>query len=275
MEYLRGWRAIKSDPEGFRKVGMGALMVLCGMFIPVAGPLLLQMVLLGWASLMLRRAVSGQDAPLPRLEFDIDYLKLLIEDGFKAFLVRLIWSLPMTAIIMASMCCMYAAMFGMMATAGVGAQAGGEVGAGIGGLAGMCMMLGFWFALVVLLQVVQMPLHMALIRVELTGDLNQGMRFKEVLDMTKMVFKELFFGQLVMGFIGFGCVLTGELMCFVGLFPAVIVMHVLMTFWHAEVYKVYLSKGGEPLPVGPLAVGTDVAQGPGAPAQAWDAPKQF
>ena len=114
MEYLRGWRAMRQDPEWLKKIGVGALVTLSGMCIPIVG----QIVLVGWTSLILRRAVSGVDAPLPRLDLDFDYLSKLLNVGFKGFLARLLWSLPVVVLVMGSFCCIYIAMGGAAMVAG-------------------------------------------------------------------------------------------------------------------------------------------------------------
>ena len=276
MQYLRGWTALRNDPNWVRVLTMGSALILCGFFVPIVGPLLLQLVLTGWTTLILRRAVSGQDSPLPRLDFDFSYLGKLVEEGVKGWLAALLWRMPMTFVMFASICCMYVGM-GVMVSGGMaaGGAAGGEAGAGLGGLAAMCGIFAMMFVYIGLIQIMQMPVHMAYIRAEITGDLNQAMRFKDVMDMTKLMFKELFFGQIVMTFISFGLVLGGELMCFIGLFPAMVVLNLIMTFWHAELYRVYLEKGGEPLPIGPLTVeGGDVPQ-VGSPPDGWNNPQQF
>ena len=59
-----------------------------------------------------------------------------------------------------------------------GAATGSEVGAGIGGLGGMCIMVGFFVLYPICLFALQMPLHVAVIRSEITDDVNQAMRFK-------------------------------------------------------------------------------------------------
>lgn len=267
MQYMRGWGAMTSDPEWKGKVFNASLMVLCGLCIPVVGPICLTMVLLGWSSLMLRRAVSGQDAPLPRLDWDFDYLGKLLNVGFKSWLVRMIWSMPLTVVIFGSVCCMYAAMGGAMMSMAAGAASGSEAGAGLGGVFGICMMLGFFTIYPIVLFVFQMPIHIALMRAKISDDINTAIRPKDVLEMTKLLFWELLKGQVVLGLIGMVAGLIALFTLYIGLFPAVIVLQVITTYWYAELYKRYLEKGGQPLPVGPLTVegGDAIAQHPGGP----------
>src|SRR5690606_17782082 len=105
------------------------------------------------------------------------------------------------------------------------------------------------------------PMQIAVLRAELADDVNAAMRFKEVMSMTRMLLKELIVGYFVMTAVGMVGGLFGLITLYIGLFPAIIVLNVIGTYYHAELYKAYLEKGGQPLPVGPLDVeGGDMAQ---------------
>jgi hypothetical protein len=114
-----------------------------------------------------------------------------------------------------------------------------------------------------------LPLNIATLRAELTDDIGSAMRMKDVFAMTRLMMKELIVGQIVMMMLGFGVMLPfGLITLGLGLYPAAIVMQVVQAYWLAEVYKRYLEKGGEPLPIGPLEVpGTITQYAPPPPAQ--------
>lgn len=238
MEYLRGWRALRKDPQWITKVLIGTLFSL----IPVVGPI----VVTGWLSLALRRAVSGQDAPLPRLDFDFEYLKNLVMAGFKGFLAQLLWSLPLVVVFMGAYAgCIVSAVV----VAGASRSSGNDPG-----LAMLIVALVFCVVMPILIIGASLPLNIARMRAEITDDLGAA-RIKEVFGMTRLMMKELIVGQLVLMCIGFGVLLPfGLITLTLGLYPAAIVMQVIATYWLAEVYRRYLEKGGEPLPVGPLEV---------------------
>ncbi|MCA9609861.1 MAG: DUF4013 domain-containing protein [Myxococcales bacterium] len=250
MQYLRGWTALRNDPQWMGKVGWGTLFILSGMCIPVFG----QLVLLGWNALMLRRAVSGQDSPLPRLEFDFDYMMKLVGTGLKAFLASLLWSLPFIAAIMVGYCCIYIGMFGMIGGVAAGGEAAGEAGAGIGLVLGILLMIVTFLVLFAFIIAANMVMQVAIMRAEITDDVNAALRFGEVMNMTKMLAKELFVGLIVMQLIGMVVAFAGILSLYLLLFPGIVIMQVIVTYFRAELYRVYLEKGGQPLPIGPLAV---------------------
>ncbi|MBX3275151.1 MAG: DUF4013 domain-containing protein [Sandaracinaceae bacterium] len=250
MHYLRGWTALRSDPEWVGKVGWASLIVLSGMCIPVIG----QIVLIGWNALMLRRAVSGQDSPLPRLDMDFNYLMKLVETGFKGFLAALLWSIPFVAAIMVGYCCMYVGIVAMFGTVMAGASAGGEAGAGVGAILGVVLMIVCFVLLFAFILVANMVMQVAVMRAEIADDVGAALRFGEVMKMTKLLAKELIVGMIVLQLVGLVVAFVGILSLYLLLFPGVVIMHVITTYYRAELYRVYLEKGGQPLPIGPLAV---------------------
>ncbi len=268
MQYLRGWTAFRNDPQGTPKLLWASL---SGMCIPIVG----QLILRGWTSLMLRRAVSGQDAPLPRMEFDIDYLMKLLPLGFKPFLAQVLWSIPFVAILMGSYCCMYLGLIGIIGGAAAGAEAGGEAGAGIGLVLGAALMIAGFVFVIVLVTVASMVMQIAVMRAELTDDLNAALRFGDVMNMTKMLKKELFISMLVLQLLGFGLVFVTIFTLYLGLFPGVVMLQIIVTYMRAELYRVYLEKGGQPLPIGPLAVEGGDPPTVGGNQNAYVVPAQF
>lgn len=270
MQYLRGWRALRSDPQWLGKVGVGSLVMLIATCIPIVG----QIVLVGWSTLMLRRAVSGQDTPLPRLDFDFHYLMKLFNVGFKAFLAQLLWSLPLYAIAFGSVCCLYAGMGGALAAVGA---TGGGTGTELRVFFGvMCLGVGLIFAAGAVALASMMPMVVAVMRAEISDDVSAAMRFKEVIDTTRLIWKELLTGLLMLGLIWYAAVVfIGIFTLYVGLFPGAVIFRVIVTYWQAELYQAYLRKGGQPLPIGPLDVeGADPATvaPPGAPPPSGDSP---
>ena len=250
MQYLRGWTALRNDPEWVGKVGWASLIVLTGMCIPVVG----QIALLGWNALMLRRAACGQDSPLPRLEMDLNYLMKLVETGFKSFLAGLLWSIPLIAAIMVGYCCMYAGVVAMFGAAAAGASAGGEAGAGIGAIFGVVVMIVCFFLLFAFIMVANMVTQVAVLRAELSDDVGAALRFGEVMKMTKMLAKELIVGMIVLQLVALVGVFIGLISLYLLLFPVVVILQIITTYFRAELYRVYLEKGVQPLPIGPLAV---------------------
>lgn len=239
MEYLRGLRRLREDPDWLSKIGVGSLILLTGAMIPFLG----QIVLTGWGAVTVRRAVAGQEQPLPRLDLDFDHLGKLLGTGFKAFLAQMIWGIPAAVLIVTGILCLYA---GAIMTVVGGAAAGGDGGAA-GGLAMLCA-FGVGYPLLLLFAIlVGLPAQMAAIRAELTDDLNAALQFAGVLEMTKLVFRELVIGSLVLVFVQWVFMVGSMFLCGLPLLPAMVAMIVARAHFAAQLYELYLQRGGQPL----------------------------
>ncbi len=235
MDYFRGYRTFRDDPEWSSKMFIGVLLALCSGFIPI----LPQIALAGWGAMVVRRSAQGIVSPLPRLDFDFDYLGKLLNPGFKAFIVRLMWTLPITFLLVSLGMCLY--FGGIMMVVG-GARAGDEAG---GIAAAVCV----GFAVLAMFPVtilMMMPATIAALRTELTDDLNEGMKFGEVLAMTKLMFKELFIGSLLIGGVQMCLGILGLMLCYFPLFFVMWLGIYVQAMFQAELYRAYLAKGGKP-----------------------------
>lgn len=242
MDYLRGLRRLREDPDWLSKIGVGSVLLLSAAIIPFLG----QVVLTGWGAVIVRRAVAGQDTPLPRLDLDFDYLGKLLGAGFKVFLAAMIWGLPAGLLIGAGVFCLY---FGAIFTAIGGAAAGGEAGAGLGGM-GMLCAFGVGFPLLMIFSLlIQLPAQMAAIRAELADDLNAALQFGAVLDMTKSVLRELLIGTLVLAFVQWLMTMASLLLCGLPLIPCAVAMMVARAHFAAQLYQRYLENGGTAITV--------------------------
>lgn len=173
MNYLRGYSAFREDPEWTSKVGTAALLMLLSACIPV----LPQLVVVGWTSLIARRALQGNPA-LPRLEFNMDYMGKLIGIGFKPFLAQILWSIPLIVLAVPTFCGLYFALiFGF-----IDASRSNEPP--------LALFLCFAAAMIVWLPLViavSVPMMIARVRTELSDDLKAGTNFGEVIATTKLV----------------------------------------------------------------------------------------
>jgi hypothetical protein len=258
MDYLRGLRVLREDPEWLSKIGVGSLLLLSGAFIPLLG----QISLTGWNAVILRRAVAGQSQTLPRLDLDFDYLGKLLGCGFKAFLAAFIWGIPAAVLIVTAVGCLYV---GALMTAVGGAAAGGDAGGALGGMGMLCVMGVGYPALMFFAILAGLPAQVAAMRAELADDLNAALQFREVLDMTKRVLRELLIGTLVLAFVQWIFVMGSLLLCGLPLLPAMVAMLVARAHFAAQLYDLYVQRGGAPIALAHPAVD---GQSPGQAAAA-------
>lgn len=256
MDYFRGYRTFRSDPEWTSKMFVGAALALLGGFIPILPGVALQ----GWAAFVIRRAAHGIETPLPRLDFDFDYLGKLLDPGFKGFIVRLLWSFPASMLFGIFFMCGY---FGVVVALGGSVEAGGDAG----GFAALCCFGTASLMMIPLYIAMLMPASVAAMRCELTNNLNEGMKFGEVIAMTRLMFRELFIGSLLIGLAQAALGLCSLLLCYVPL-PFVIWLGVYVNAcFHADIYKAYLAKGGAPLALASPDLPVSVPPQPPQPPQ--------
>ena len=222
MRYLRGWSVLKQDPDWRRKIGVLALALLSTLVIPLAGQILVQ----GWFALLLRQVVQGREAPLPRIDFDFNYLGKVLGAGFKPFIVGFLWAMPVAVIAAIYVVLGYAVII-------MAAVAGDEESLV---LAAACFGVGL-LLLIPILVVCQLPAAVAGLKAELADDLSAGLRLDEVLAFTRANLGVLFRGALVFTGVGLVFGAVGLLFCYVGVFPVAVTIGALWNVFLADVYR--------------------------------------
>lgn len=238
VEILRGYRMLRQDPGFWQKLFVGSVILLSGVAIPLAG----RVVIEGWQSIIVRRIAHGQDAgPLPRLDWDFDYLGKLFMEGFKPLIVEFLWSLPAVLVGMPLFAGGYLGfLYGVVAIAeGTGDSSG------VLTLAGSAAALFFGSLLVLLLLV---PARVAALRAELASDLNEGFKFGEVMRFTRQNLGTLIKGQLVLALVGAILGTIGLACCYVGVFAVGFAGLIAQGVFTAQVYRAHVARGGEPFP---------------------------
>jgi hypothetical protein len=236
MDYLRGLKTFRDDPAWTQKLLVGAVLALSTALIPILG----QIVLVGWGTVLLRRAVRGQEMPLPDLSFDVDQWIQLLGIGFKPFVVHFLWSLPAIILSCLVFVCGYGAAVAMAMSA---SAAGPDPGAAMG----VCMLVSGLLAVPIAV-VFMLPAMTAGMRTALTDDFAQGFAFGAVLEQTLATWRELLIGSLLLVIIG---VLVTAVTCgFGGLVIAAPMVAAFMSLL-AQVYGVWVQRTGQALPLAP------------------------
>lgn len=246
MEWGRAYGFFRDDPEWKGKVLMASLAMFTAMFIPVLG----QLIVGGWLAILFRRIVAGDDRTLPPIGFD--NIGELLNAGFKPFLVQTLWMLPLMLFgVIAYVVVVVAMVMGGAASAaahraGEHASSAGSAGLGIGMLA--CFGI-FYLAIIVLSFVLGIFAYSATTRTEVSDDMAQGMKFKEVVAFAKLSWGDILKVQLLTGLINYFIVMIGMLFFCVGMFPAVVITMLAGAHLRAQVYKKHLEKGGVAVPL--------------------------
>lgn len=213
--------------------------------IPIVGPL----AFAGWLVELHQRLVRRHPAPFPKLEFgDLMYW---VNRGLAPFLVGLVVGLP------AFFLAYIVGAVGMGVTVALGAATGEPL---VMALAGIVMAL-FWAAFLLALG----PLYNSLqTRAELTGTFEGAFRMGDVLSYAKATAWRVLVKNLVFGLVAGALIIGGMVACYVGMFPAMIVVQIAAVHLRWQLYEQHRERGGEPIPLqDPQAV---PAEGGAAPA---------
>lgn len=237
---LRAVKAVLSDPNAKTNVLLGIVFML----IPIVGP----MALSGWMCESHQRHLRKHPNPMPKIDFG-DFGEY-IKRGIPVFVSSLIVTLPVLFIA-------YAVMgAGAFATfAAIAATNEPLVGIAVGAVVGIIgLVVMFSLGVVV---------NAAHTRAELTEDLGEALKIGKVLGYAKATFGQVLIKNITFGFIAFGMVLIGILLCYLGLYPAIVVVQIAAMHLRYQVYSDYLAKGGEPIPLKPPQALPSEARAPG------------
>jgi len=230
---MRYWRSITSFFD-HPKWGMSLLCMTVCVLIPIVGPL----VIIGYLAGVIARQTSGDQGPDEAFDFGRfgDYLS----QGWQAFLVSLLLGLILAPLSMAAMLPTIAGVVLMEQSPAAGVA---------------LVLLGV--ALYVLALAATMLLSMPLIlRAALTQSFSEGLRIGWAWRFGQRVGFQLGGAILFMVFVGTLLMIAGYACCFVGVYPAMVLL--MYAQWHllGQLHRLHLQRGGEPIPIAPQLLTT-------------------
>jgi hypothetical protein len=235
FEYLRAYNYIFENPNWINTVLMWSLCALVAGFIPILPYLLIighmfEMV----ESLYLTRGTRYPD-------FDFNRFSEYLGRGIWPLLVGFIAMLPLLVII-------YGGMFGVIfAAAGAAAAGGDELGPVLAVIVGL-----FGFVLLMALAIgVGLLLTPMALRAGLQQDFAAAFDFGWAMDFVKKTWVEMILSMLFMNLTGVLLELIGLLALCIGIYPAMAIMMMGQTYMLYQLYALYLSRGGTPIPLKP------------------------
>ncbi|MCA9597315.1 MAG: DUF4013 domain-containing protein [Myxococcales bacterium] len=221
-------KAVFEDPEWKHNVMFAVIF----MVIPIAGPI----AMAGWFCEAQQRLVRRHPQPIPYIDFS-DFGEYL-RRGLTVFLVQIVMTIPVLIIV-----------YGFIALAAVGtagviaATDEPAIGIAVGGLLGL-------IALMVMLGVSAF-VNAAQTRAELTENFSEALSMGKVFAYGKATFWRVMIKNFAFMFVAVGIVLLGMMLCYVGIYPAAIVLQIAAMRLRFMIYDDYLARGGEPIPVKP------------------------
>jgi len=230
IQYLRMYQYIFENPNWVMNVLLAAL---CGL-IPVVGPL----VLLGYQYEIVLAMLTSGGVRYP--DFDFNRFADYLQRGLWPFLVQLVASVVIAPLMLVFIIPMFVLM---------GAAAGaGEDAAPFVFLIGIPLLMIILIPISILPALVLLPMQM---RAGLAQDFAEGFNFGWVMDFVKKTWLEMFLGLLFLSFTALILAILGVLACYVGLFVVMPLIFLAQAHLLYELYLLYLSRGGTPIPLKP------------------------
>lgn len=212
-------------------------MLLAGVciFIPFIG----QIVVKGW----LITGFWGRDEERPETfpDFDFGHFGKYLERGLWPFLVTLVSSLVFGMVF-----AVFMVPLGLMMSLLSGGSHGHENGC-IGGFIAMFMFV-FYIVMIVAILFLLTPL---VLRASITQDFGQSFNFPFVKRFVSLVWKEILLSSLFQIVASMALLCLGALAVCVGMYFALVPAYFCWMHLQKQLYRLYLSRGGEPVPPSP------------------------
>jgi len=243
VDVKRAFTFVFKAEEGYRTLLMCALY----MFVPVVGGLAFQGYMV---RLTKNLVVRGDDRAMPPMDGFGDLINL----GIPPFVVSMIAMFPLMFImyfgmglaVVVAMVLAGVASGGLMA-AGLDPAISSMVGLVVAILAGVTTFVLVYVAMIL----VAYPLQAAMTLVDVSGKINYAWNFAAIKDFMRVLkpdYRRSFIKMMLANIL----VLTiGLLLCGIGYMPGLVVMTFASAHLRAQLYRLYLARGGEAVPMDP------------------------
>lgn len=214
---------------------MNTLLAGVCVFIPFVG----QIVVKGW----MITGFWGRDDERPETfpDFDFNNFGKYLERGLWPFLVTLVSSLVITVA-----ACVIIVPISMIISL-IGSQDHGSASGCAAALLFIVLMV-FYLVLVVGMMAILTPLT---IRASITQDFGQAFNFVFIKRFIALAWKEMIIASLFLLVVGLACSAIGLIALCIGVYFAMVPAYFCWVHLQKQLYRLYLSRGGEPVPVSP------------------------
>jgi uncharacterized protein DUF4013 len=204
-------------------------------FIPFVGAIVIK----GW----LITGFWGRDEERPETfpDFDFNNFGKYLERGLWPFLVTLVSSLALGVAL--SVLVAPIAMISSLLTAGSHGNDNSCVGAVI-----VLFLVGFYLVAILGMMFVLTPLTL---RASMTQDFGQSFNFAWVKKFSAVMWKEILLSSLFLFAASILLTCVGALVLCIGMCFASVPVYFCWMHLHKQLYRLYLSRGGEPVPISP------------------------
>ncbi len=231
MRYFEAYSFVFDSPKWAMNLLQGTVCTL----IPVIGPI----VLWGYQFEIIESLHRDPRRTYPDFDFGnfVEYLKR----GVWPFLVSLVVTMVPTVFLMV-LC--YAMIFvvGIVAT-----NAGQEAGPAIA-IVGFLLLFALMIAAGVFVGMICIPF---VIRAGLAQDFGEAFNLEFAKSFFRKTWKEMILSMMFMMFSSMAVGMIGMLLCFVGMYPAMVLIMLAYAHIYYQLYQTHLARGGEKIPLKP------------------------
>lgn len=231
MNYTASVSDFFKSPKWMMNMLLGGLCTL----IPVVGPIVTK----GWLITGFWGREEERFETFP--DFDFNQFGKYLERGLWPFLVTLVSSLVLSMVL--SFCTVPIMMLPSLFLSGHNSEAGGCAAAVM-----VMMMVAFYLVMAVAIMFVLTPLTL---KASITQDFASAFDFTFAKRLISLTWKEMAIGSLFLAVSSVVLVCLGMLVFCIGVYFAIVVVYFSWMHLHKQLYQLYLSRGGEPIPLSP------------------------
>lgn len=231
MRYFDAYSFVFDSPRWAMNLLFGAICAL----IPVVGAI----VLWGYQFEIIESLHRDPRRTYPDFDFNnfVEYLKR----GVWPFLVALVVTLVPSMILVIF-------FYALLMAVGVGAGlAGKEAGVPIA-VVGFLLAFAVMFAAGIIVNMISIPF---VIRAGLAQDFGEAFRLDFVMSFFRKTWKEMVLSLLFLMISSMAVAMVGMLLCYFGMYPAMVLIMLAHAHIYYQLYQVYLARGGKPIPLKP------------------------
>ena len=238
LQYLYAFQFVFESGNWFLNLLAGSLAWLSVQVVPILGPL----VYLGYQYELIDHLHRNRTLPYPDFNFNRfgDYLSR----GAPPLVVGLLFGVLMVPLVMVFY---VGGVILLPVTMAVMKEANAPDGL-IGAVAlfiGL-LMFAFFFVLIAILSILTGPMSL---RAGLSGNIGEGFNFGFVFDFIKRMWLDMLLGYLWLMVVGSLLYILGLMFFCIGAYPAVAWSHLAGTHLTWQLYEIYLTRGGDPIPL--------------------------
>lgn len=237
MNYFGAFEMIHRNPDWLVSTLLGSLCVLSTILIPALGAIVLNGYV--YESIELLHRTNGSYYP----KFDFGRFVEYLLRGVGPFLVGLVLSIPLVIVIFLGYFMLFAGIFAV--------GAAGEENPGAAGL-GILLAFVVFFTVMTFVMIAFNFLMVPLgLRGGVSSDIGQSFNFGWAFDFIKKTWLEMLLVFLFQFAVGLVAALLMILTCYIGSLVAIGYVSLIAAWLQFQLYRVYLSRGGEPIPFKP------------------------